>query len=178
MLGPRRRRRAPATVASCRYLLSGDLDARVTWDSSPPGHPSGKNCTAREADQPVVASSPRASPRPGLVCEQEKKRKEARTRAVAADVAATSNGLPTSPRARNSVTVHAVDIADAYSMSDGSSPEGWRTGGGGGGGRWRAGIAIEEQVGVLDEKMQRGSMDGECCLICMTLASRSNIISV
>lgn len=41
--------------------------------------------------------------------------------AVAAADVATGNGLPTSPRARNSVTVRAVDIADAYSMSDGSS---------------------------------------------------------
>lgn len=59
-----------------------------------------------------------AWPRAGEKKERKKKRNED---AVAA---ATSNGLPTSPRARNSVTVRVVDIADAYSMSDGSSPEG------------------------------------------------------
>lgn len=80
-----------------------------------------KIATRARSSQPVVV--PRlASPRLAS-CQQKK---EARTLLLLgpADVAATSNGLPMSPRARNSVTVRAVDIADAYSMSDGSSPRG------------------------------------------------------
>lgn len=90
-------------------------------------------------------------------CQQKK---DARTLPGPADVAATSNGLPMSPRARNSVTVRAVDIADAYSMSDGSSPRGAGERGcqwAGTGGRWQGLQSTGGQVRFLDEKMQRGS---------------------
>lgn len=100
-----------------------DLDARVTWFSArrmAVGRPRASERAKIAPEQPVVASPRLVSPREG------KKRKRGRRCCRTDDVAAASDGLPTSPRARNSVTVRAVDIADAYSMSDGSSPGGRR----------------------------------------------------
>lgn len=69
------------------------------------------------------AKAPRlVSPRLASSCGQKE---EARTPLLPLVLpVAISNGLPMSPRAWNSVTVRAVDIADAYSMSDGSSLRG------------------------------------------------------
>lgn len=120
-----------------------------------------KIATRARSSQPVVV--PRlASPRLAS-CQQKK---EARTLLLPgpADVAATSNGLPTSPRARNSVTVRAVDIADAYSMSDGSSPRG-------AGERERmpvgrdrrkmAGIAIDRGTGKIFRRKNATRIEGD-----------------
>jgi len=124
------RRWAPAgTVASCRYLSVRLRRAcYVVLCAS-----NGRRAAARERaservkiapEQPVVASPRLVSPRFASRGQKE----EARTPLLPDRwcCRSRSDGLPTSPRARNSVTVRAVDIADAYSMSDGSSPGGWR----------------------------------------------------
>lgn len=135
-------RRAPAdTVASCRYLSVGLRRAcYVLLRAS-----NGRRAAARERasknyvgaaggrlaspclasprlvsprlTSPRLVSSRLASPREGK--KMKRGRRCCRTRWCCRG---RSDGLPTSPRARNSVTVRAVDIVDAYSMSDGSSP--------------------------------------------------------
>lgn len=145
------------TVASCRYLSTG-LRRACYVASLAVGWPRANEQKLHRArsSQPVVALF--ASPgQHSCVRAKKKKGSEDATTVAAgprADVTATSNGLPTSPRARNSVTVRAVDIADAYSMSDGSSPEGCGRGcrwAGTGGGRWQR--SQSRGTGkILDEK--------------------------